>query len=82
MDSTVKWFKEVLGWYGQIEERDDNNMGLYGCINNIPIEIEALHIAPFTGIHMFQGEPLKMVVGFMLVQGDKQLYRFVKKNAF
>lgn len=23
MDSTVRWFKEVLGWYGQIEQRDD-----------------------------------------------------------
>jgi AraC family transcriptional regulator len=82
MDNTLKWFKEVLGWYGQIEERDANNAGLYGCVNNIPIEIEALHIAPFTGIHMFRGEPLKMMVGFMLVQGVEQLYRFVKKNGW
>lgn len=53
MDKTLKWFKEVLGWYGQIESRDENGQGNYGCLNNIPIEIEALHIAPFTGIHMF-----------------------------
>lgn len=80
MDKTLKWFKEVLGWYGQIEARDENNVGIYGCVNNIPIEIEALHIAPFTGIHMFKGDPLPMMVGFMLVQGVEQLYAFVKKN--
>lgn len=82
MDRTLKWFKEVLGWYGQIESRDDKNQGLYGCVNNIPIEIEALHIAPFTGIHLFRGEPLERMVGFMLVQGVEQLYRFVKKNGW
>lgn len=82
MDRTLKWFKEVLGWYGQIDARDENQVGEYGCVNNIPIEIEALHIAPFTGIHMFNGEPLKMMVGFMLVQGIDQLYQFVKKSGW
>ena len=82
MDNTLKWFKEVLGWYGQIEGRDDNNVGFYGCVNNIPIEIEALHIAPFTGIHMFKGEPVKQMVGFMLVQGVEQLYQYVKKRGW
>jgi AraC family transcriptional regulator len=82
MDNTLHWFKEVLGWYGQIEARDDDYLGTYGCVNNIPIEIEALHIAPFTGIHMFKGEPLKMMVGFMLVQGVEQLYHFVRKNGW
>jgi AraC family transcriptional regulator len=82
MDKTLKWFKEILGWYGQIEARDETNIGTYGCLNNIPIEIEALHIAPFTGIHMFQGEPLKIVVGFMLVQGIEQLYSFAKRNGW
>lgn len=82
MDKTIKWFKDVLGWYGQIEARDENNTGTYGCVNNIPIEIEALHIAPFTGIHMFKGEPLQRMVGFMLVQGINQLYEFVKKSGW
>ena len=82
MDKTLKWFKEVLGWYGQIEARDENNIGTYGCVNNIPIEIEELHIAPFTGIHMFNGESLQKIVGFMLVQGIEQLYSFVKKSGW
>jgi AraC family transcriptional regulator len=82
MDKTLNWFRDVLGWYGQIDAKDDNGGGVYGCVNNIPIEIEALHIAPFTGIHMFRGEPLKIMVAFMLVQGVEQVYAFVKKNGW
>ena len=82
MDTTLKWFEDILGWYGQIESRDDDGNGNYGCVNNIPIEIEVLHIAPFTGIHMFRGEPLQLRVGFMLVQGIEQLYQFVKKKGW
>jgi len=82
MDKTLQWFKEVLGWYGQIDAKDENGNGTYGCVSNIPIEIEVLHIAPFTGIHMFKGEALVKMVGFMLVQGIEQLYEFVKSNGW
>lgn len=82
MDRTVKWFQEVLGWYGQIESRDENNEGNYGCVNNIPLEIEALHIAPFTGIHLFKGDPIKRIIGFMLVQGIDRLYDHVKESGW
>lgn len=82
MDKTLNWFVNILGWYGQIEARDESNEGTYGCVNNIPIEIESLHIAPFTGIHMFKGEPIKQMVGFMLVQGVEQLYAFVKSRGW
>lgn len=82
MDKTVEWFQNVLGWYGQIDARDENNQGTYGCVNNIPIEIESLHIAPFTGVHLFAGEPIKRVVGFMLVEGVEQLYRYVKNQGW
>lgn len=80
MDKTLQWFKEVLGWYGQIEARNEQDKGTYGCVNNIPMEIEALHIAPFTGIHMFYGEPIQRLIGFMLIQGIDQLHAYVKKN--
>lgn len=82
MDRTLSWFMEMLGWYGQIDARNEENEGTYGCVNNIPIEIESLHIAPFTGIHLFYGEPIKQMVGFMLVQGIEQLYDFVKKQGW
>lgn len=82
MDKTLEWFQKILGWYGQIEARDEQNEGTYGCVNNIPIEIESLHIAPFTGIHMFRGGPIQRTVGFMLVQGVEQLYSYVKAQGW
>ena len=27
MDTTAKWFEDVLGWYSNIVERDDNGNG-------------------------------------------------------
>lgn len=82
MDKTLHWFVDILGWFGQIEERDENNKGRYGCVNSIPIEIESLHIAPFTGIHLFQGEPINQMIGFMLVQGLDQLHDYVKSRGW
>lgn len=82
MDKTLNWFTDILGWYGQIEGRDENNKGTYGCVNNLPIEIESLRIAPFTGIHMFKGKPMKQMVGFMLVEGVDKLYSFVKSRGW
>lgn len=77
MDKTLAWFTDVLGWYGQIDARDENNVGMYGCVNNIPIEFESLGLAPFTGIHMFYGETEKRIVGFMKVEGIEKLHEFV-----
>ncbi len=74
MDKTLDWFKNVLGWYGQIDERNENDEGCYGCVSHIPIEMEALHIVPFAGIHMFKGEPIERIIGFMQVQGLEKLH--------
>ena len=77
LDRTLAWFIDVLGWYGQIDARNDSNIGVYGCVNNIPIEFESLGLAPFTGIHLFYGEPDKGMVGFMKVKGIEALHNFV-----
>ena len=82
MDKTVKWFEDILGWYSEIDERNENGIGAYGCVYNIPTEIENLHIAPFTGIHLFYGEPKNGMVAFMLVQGIEKLYEYVKNNGW
>lgn len=80
MDKTMKWFREVLGWYGEVDERTEDGIGLYGCVSNLPREIEALKIAPFTGIHLFYGEPHQTMVAFMMVQGIDKLYEYVKSK--
>ena len=71
-----------MGWYDEIDARDEEGIGTYGCISTIPQDIASLHITPFTGIHMFYGEPQKRMVTFMLVQGLDELYSFVKKNGW
>ena len=77
LDRTLAWFTDVLGWYGQIDARDDNSVGLYGCVNNIPIEFESLGLAPFTGIHLFRGKTEPRMVGFMKVEGIEKLHTYV-----
>lgn len=39
MDQTSKWFASVLGWYANIDEKDENGNGLCGCISSIPGEL-------------------------------------------
>ena len=82
MDKTAKWFEDVLGWYYEIDERNADNKGVYGCVYDLPREIENLHIAPFTGIHMFFGEPKGGVVAFMKVQGVEALHEYVVNKGY
>ena len=82
MDQTMEWFRKVLGWYSQVDFRNENNEGMYGSVNNIPIEVDELHLGPYTGMHMFYGEPIKRMIGFMQVEGIEKLYSYVKKQGW
>lgn len=82
MNQTAKWFETVLGWYADIAEKDENGNGVYGCVTSIPGELVNLGIAAFDGIHMFQGNPLHQMVGFILVNNVEALYDFVKNNGW
>ena len=77
MERTINWFHDVLGWYGNIVEKDDNGLGIYGFVFSIPPEIEITHLAPSNGIHLFVGEPVNSLIAFMSVHGIDALYRFV-----
>lgn len=82
MDETVKWFEKTLGWHYEIDERDNEGNGRYGCVFDLPKEFEMLHIAPFTGIHMFYGEPKGDVVAFMKVEGIEALHQFAVSSGW
>ena len=82
MDNTAKWFVEVLGWDYEIDERNSDKKGTYGCVYDLPREFENLHIAPFTGIHMFYGEPKGGVIAFIKVKGIDALYKFVTDKSW
>lgn len=77
MDNTAKWFEDILGWYSNIVERDGQGNGCYGAVFEILPEVEITHLAPFTGFHMFYGEPQKGVISFMQVQGIEKMYEYI-----
>ena len=82
MDTTAKWFEDVLGWYVNIDERAEDGIGTYGCALPIPGELVNMKIANFNGIHLFRGEPEKRVVTFMLVEGIEKFITYVKNNGW
>lgn len=77
MDRTAKWFEKVMGWYSNIVERDGSGCGQYGVVFDIPPEVEAAHLAPFTGFQMFAGRPAGGEISFMQVHGIDGLYKYV-----
>jgi len=82
MDQTVKWFEDTLGWYYEIDEQNADNKGTYGCVYDLPREFENLHLAPFTGLHLFYGEPRTTTVAMMKVSGIDRLYEVVRKSGW
>ncbi len=82
MDATVKWFEEVLGWYGDVAKRDESGKGEYGCVYDYPSEVAVAHLTPFRGFHLFRGEPQKSVAGFIMVEGLDSFYRLVKEKGW
>jgi AraC family transcriptional regulator len=82
MDKTVKWFGDTLGWYYEIDDRNDEGKGTYGCVYDLPREIENLHIAPFTGIHMFYGEPRGGLAAFIKAHGIEALYKYINDKGY
>jgi len=82
LDKTLKWFEDVMGWYGGIDEKDEQGNGVYGCLLPMPDELVNLKIATFNGIHMFYGEPNKQVVSFIRVDNIQNLHGYVTKNGW
>lgn len=82
MDKTAKWFENTLGWYSNIVERNEAGEGSYGVVFEILPEIESAHLASFTGIHMFYGEPKEEVISFMQVQGIERMYEYITSKGW
>ena len=60
-----------------IVERNEDSQGCYGVVFDMLPEIEAVHLAPFTGFQMFYGEPEKRAVSFMQVQGIEKMREYI-----
>ena len=77
MDRTAAWFADVIGWHYEIDERNEQGQGLYGCVYALPKEIETQHITPFTGIHLFRGAPTGGMAAFIKIEGLRVLHGYV-----
>ena len=82
MAKTAEWFEDVLGWYSNIVEKDDNGVGRYGVVFDMLPEVEATGLAPFTGFQMFFGEPEKRVISFMQVRSIDKMREYVIANGW
>lgn len=82
MEKTCKWFRDVLGWYGDIAGRSSDGTAEYGCVFDYPGELIVSGLTPFRGIHLFRGEASTGVVGFIMVQGLERFRRFVLDNGW
>lgn len=82
MDETVKWFKDILGWYGGIDARDENGGGIYGCVLPIPGELVHMKITTFNGIHLYLGKPAMRASGLILVDSIDKFHAFVKGSGW
>ena len=82
MEKTCGWFRDILGWYGDITGRDDDGVAVYGCVFDYPGELIVSGLTPFRGIHLFRGEASKGVVGFINVQGLDKFRQYVLNNGW
>lgn len=82
MDRTARWFEDTLGWYGNIVERDNDGAGLYGVVFDMLPEVESAHLAPFTGMQMFFGQPEPRLISFMQVKGIEKMYDYITSNGW
>lgn len=82
MDRTVKWFEDTLGWYSNIVERDSDGNGCYGVVFDMLPEIELTHLAPFTGMQIFKGQPEHRLISFMQVKGIEKMHDYIISNGW
>ena len=82
MEKTCAWFRDILGWYGDIAGRNNDGVAEYGCVFDYPGELIVSGLTPFRGIHLFRGEASKNVVGFIHVQGLEKFRQLVLANGW
>lgn len=82
MDRTAKWFEDILGWYSNIVERDRSGSGRYGVVFDMLPEVESTHLAPFTGMQLFYGQPEPRAISFMQVRGIEKMHDYITANGW
>ncbi len=82
LDKTAEWFQKTLGWCYSIDGRDADGQGMYGCVYDIPTEIERLGVVPFHGMHILYGEPKGGKIALIKVEGLDALHNRVTTSGW
>jgi len=82
IQKTCDWFRDILGWYGDIILDDNGHTATYSCVFDYPGELIVSGLTPFRGIHLFKGDAVQGVVGFIMVQGLEKLHQLVKDRGW
>ena len=65
IDRTVKWFEDILGWYGNVFDRNEQGIGGYGFVSDLPQEIMYSGAVSTRTIHLFFGDAARKVIAFV-----------------
>lgn len=82
MDRTIEWFENVLGWYGEVDARDEDGTGIFAGIAPIPNEITEAKNLTYLGFNVLGGEPIQGIVAYFVVDQAKAVYDFVVKSGW
>jgi hypothetical protein len=80
MDATLHWFKQILGWEGNIESRDDAGNGTYGLIEPHMKANSLGNRSPY--LQLMRGDPGKSVSAFVKVWGLSGLRQRIIANGW
>lgn len=66
----------------QQHRRNDSEKGCYSVVFDMLPEVELVHLAPFTGMQMFYGEPEPRLISFMQVKEIERMHNYIISNGW
>lgn len=82
MDNVVDWFRNILGWIANVDARDDNGAGTFGCAMPIADPVASERMNSFLGFSLIYGEPLKRIIGYLTVDCVDNLRETILQNGW
>lgn len=82
MDKTVKWFEDILGWYGNVMDRNEQGIGVYGFVSDLPQEIMYSGAVNARTIHLWYGDTPQKVIAFVKVKSIEKMRGYVVEQCW
>ena len=81
-NNVVAWFRNILGWIANVDARDDNGVGTFGCTMPIADPVASEKMNSFLGFSLIYGEPLKRIIGYLTVDCVDNLRETILQNGW